>query len=62
MPVVTDEKLDCEFAYTRWDFSCQDPYVGSSDLRQCRRPARHDGDHAAGFAAHRVRWGTLLSG
>lgn len=56
MSVVTDEQLDHEFAYTRWDLSCRDPYAGEGDLRQCRRPARHGGDHAAGFEAGRVRW------
>lgn len=56
MPVVTDEELNCEFAYTRWDSYCQDPYASAGDFRQCRRPAQHPGDHAAGFAAERVRW------
>lgn len=49
----TDETLSLEFAYTTWDDSCQDPYNGSY---QCRRPAGHDGDHAAGFGAARLTW------
>ena len=56
MPIVTDEALDAEFAYTSWDCSCQDPFASGRDLRQCRRPAHHGGAHAAGFARDRVRW------
>ncbi len=48
-----DTQLDLEFAYTQWSASCQDP---SPTMHQCRRRRGHDGDHAAGFGASRVRW------
>ena len=48
-----DERLDLEFAYTSYRDSCRDPY---SPSYRCRRPIGHDGAHAAGFGAHRVRW------
>jgi hypothetical protein len=50
----TDERLDLEFAYTTYRDSCRDLY---SPLLLCRRPAGHDGVHAAGFGVTRVRWG-----
>lgn len=50
---VDDETLDLEFAYTAWSDSCQDVY--NLDY-QCRRPAYHSHDHAAGFGDGRVRW------
>ncbi len=49
----TDERLDLEFAYTTYQDSCRDLY---SPYYYCRRPRRHDGVHAAGFGAHRLRW------
>lgn len=45
--------LDLEFAYTTWADSCQDPY---SPHYQCRRPAGHEGQHAAGFGTARMVW------
>lgn len=48
-----DERLDLEFAYTSYTDSCRDLY---SPSYRCRRPAGHDGSHAAGFGDHRVRW------
>jgi hypothetical protein len=49
----SDERLDLEFAYTRYDDSCRDLY---SPHYMCRRPIGHDGVHAAGFGDHRLRW------
>ena len=49
----TDERLDLEFAYTSYQDSCRDLY---SPHYLCRRPVGHDGVHAAGFGAGRVRW------
>ena len=51
----SDERLDLEFAYTTYDDSCGDLY---SPHYLCRRPAGHDGVHAAGFGRSRVRWGS----
>ncbi len=48
-----DTQLDLEFAYTSWPESCRDP---SPTMQQCRRPYRHDGDHAAGYGEQRRRW------
>jgi hypothetical protein len=48
-----DERLDLEFAYTSYADSCCDLY---SPAYRCRRPAGHEGVHAAGFGTHRVRW------
>ncbi len=49
-----DDQLTLEFAYTTWEFSCQDP---SPTMHECRRRRGHDGDHAAGFGRNRHRWG-----
>ena len=49
----SDERLDLEFAYTTYDDSCRDLY---SPHYMCRRPAEHDGVHAAGFGPARVHW------
>jgi hypothetical protein len=46
----SDERLDLEFAYTRYDDSCRDLY---SPHYLCRRPAGHRGAHAAGFGEQR---------
>lgn len=51
--MVTDDRLDLEFAYVCYEDSCKDLY---SIVMLCRRPAGHDGDHAAGFGASRKRW------
>ncbi|MGH3343188.1 MAG: hypothetical protein ACRDPK_09955 [Carbonactinosporaceae bacterium] len=48
-----DDRLDLEFAYTSYAGSCRDLY---SPSLCCRRPAGHDGEHAAGFGHRRVRW------
>ena len=45
--------LDEEMAWTTWADSCRDPYP---PFRQCRRPRKHDGDHASGFGANRLIW------
>jgi hypothetical protein len=47
--------LETEMAYTSWDQSGKDPHVtGTGDLRECRRPANHNGAfHASGFASDR---------
>jgi hypothetical protein len=52
-PVSTDSRLDLEFAYTSYRDSCRDLY---SPQYSCRRPAGHDGVHAAGFGSGRLRW------
>jgi hypothetical protein len=49
----SDSRLDLEFAYTSYRDSCRDLY---SPHYLCRRPAGHDGEHAAGFGSHRLRW------
>jgi hypothetical protein len=50
----SDAQLDLEFAWTPFDVpKCRDPYTIDQN---CRRPAGHDGDHAAGFGEHRSRW------
>ena len=49
----SDKQLDLEFAYTTYDSSCRDLY---SPQYLCRRPAGHEGVHAAGFGRQRVRW------
>jgi hypothetical protein len=49
----TDDQLDLEFAYTTYQDSCRDIY---SPHYFCRRPAGHDGVHAAGFGTGRLRW------
>jgi hypothetical protein len=49
----SDSRLDLEFAYTSYRDSCRDLY---SPYYLCRRPAGHDGEHAAGFGSHRLRW------
>ena len=55
---MTAPDLDMEFAYTSWADSCRDPLLDDeSDFRECRRATGHDGDHAAGFGAHRITWG-----
>ena len=51
--MITDERLDLEFAYTTLPDSCRDIY---SPYYSCRRPLRHEGVHAAGFGPHRLRW------
>jgi len=51
--VVTDDRLDVEFAYTPWSDSCGDLY---SIVQCCRRPQGHGGDHASGYGTTRVRW------
>jgi hypothetical protein len=48
-----DEQLDLEFAYTTYRDSCRDLY---SPYYACRRPIGHEGPHAAGFGADRLRW------
>lgn len=48
-----DDLIDQEFAYTPWRLSCRDIF---NHERQCRRPHRHEGDHASGFGQHRLRW------
>lgn len=50
---VSDEALDVEFAYTPLAGSCRDLHT---IVHACRRPAGHEGDHAAGFGADRRRW------
>jgi len=54
--MTSDEQLDLEFAYTTYDDSCRDLY---SPLYLCRRPAGHQGAHAAGFGIDRLRWDSL---
>ena len=49
----SDDRLDLEFAYTTYRDSCRDLY---SPHYVCRRPLGHDGVHAAGFGAERLRW------
>jgi hypothetical protein len=49
----SDDRLDLEFAYTSYRESCRALY---SPQYLCRRPVGHDGAHAAGFGADRVRW------
>jgi len=49
----SDDRLDLEFAYTSYRDSCRDLY---SPHYVCRRPLGHDGVHAAGFGAERLRW------
>ncbi len=49
----SDDLLDLEFAYVTYQDSCRDLY---SPHYYCRRPVRHDGTHAAGFGADRLRW------
>jgi len=51
--MTSDEQLDLEFAYTTYDDSCRELY---SPHYLCRRPAGHQGVHAAGFGVDRVRW------
>ena len=51
--MVTDDRLDLEFAYTSHDDSCKDLY---SPFYYCRRPHDHEGEHAAGFGDNRIRW------
>lgn len=61
----TDAILDLEFAYTSWRDSCRDTITGGHvdadgllhfDVRACRRPYRHEGQCAAGYGTHRIRW------
>jgi hypothetical protein len=49
----SDKRLDLEFAYTSYQDSCRELH---SPHYCCRRLAGHDGDHAAGFGAARIRW------
>ena len=49
----SDDRLDLEFAYTSYRDSCRDLY---SPQYVCRRPVGHEGVHAAGFGAERLRW------
>jgi hypothetical protein len=50
----SDAQLDLEFAWTPFDVpKCRDPYTIDQN---CRRPAGHEGDHAAGFGESRARW------
>jgi hypothetical protein len=51
--MITDERLDLEFAYVTYDDSCRDLY---GPWHLCRRPRGHDGEHAAGYGTNRVRW------
>jgi hypothetical protein len=51
--MTSDEQLDLEFAYTTYDDSCRNLY---SPHYLCRRPAGHQGAHAAGFGLDRLRW------
>lgn len=46
-----------EFAYTQWEHCCKDPAVVDNDLRECRRPANHEGRHASGFGPALRLWG-----
>lgn len=51
--MTPDAALDREMGYTRWDESCQALYGVDT---ACRRRKGHDGDHATGYGAGRVRW------
>lgn len=51
--MIPDQQLDLEFAYTSYGESCRDPFP---PFYLCRRPRDHDGDHASGFGAERIRW------
>ncbi len=43
-------------AYTTWGQSCQDPAVVDGEVRQCRRPVLHDGEHASGYGKGYREW------
>lgn len=51
-------KREDEMAYTTWGQSCQDPAVIDGEVRQCRRPVLHDGEHASGFGKGYREWGS----
>lgn len=51
------ETLVREMQYTTWEQSCKDPAAFGSDLRECRRPAKHAGPHASGFVTSYKEWG-----
>ena len=55
--------VQTEMAYTTYGESCKDPYLTDgadfpAELRECRRPYGHQGDHASGFGRHFVQWPT----
>ncbi len=49
----SDDQLDLEFAHTTYDDSCRDV---CSPHYLCRRPAGHEGVHAAGVGVDRLGW------
>lgn len=56
-----EASIQTEMAYTTYDESCRDPYLTNgadfpAELRECRRPKRHNGNHASGFGRGYVEW------
>lgn len=59
--LYNEASIQTEMAYTTYDESCRDPYLTDgadfpAELRECRRPKRHQGNHASGFGRHFVEW------
>lgn len=54
---MTQAEVEHEMAWTTWQESCRDPAVIDGSLRQCRRRARHNDDHASGYGRHYRKWG-----
>lgn len=52
-----DEQLDIEFAFTSWADNCRVPQLTEDgDFPECRRRLGHEGWHASGYGAGRIRW------
>ena len=57
----TQSSIENEMSYTTYGESCKDPYLTDGvsfppDLRECRRPKRHEGNHASGFGSRFQEW------
>jgi hypothetical protein len=56
-----EASIQTEMLYTTYGESCRDPYLTDgadfpAELRECRRPHGHQGNHASGFRAYYVEW------